>query len=154
MNNMKKLIIFLVIAGCCACSCWPQISTQYIQADQNCEGILPNYLQWVTVKDNCQGVIPTQDPLPGTILDAANPWLTVTLEAKDISGNLDQRKFDVILIDNVPPELIIDPSGFADTIAYHRNDIDLMFDSVDAYRAYLEADEQNEILVRRMTNNQ
>lgn len=132
---MKKIILFLGIATLLGCSCWPQIPPQYIQADENCEGVLPNYLEFVTVEDNCQGVIPTQDPLPGTILDAANPWLTVTLEAKDISGNLDQRKFDVILTDNTLPKLIIDPSGFTDTIAY--NDIDKLIESHRKYRAYL-----------------
>jgi len=147
---MKKLIIFLVIAGCYACSCWPQIPTQYIQADQNCEGVLPNYLEFVTVKDNCQDITPTQDPLPGTILDAVNPWITVTLEARDAFNNIDQKKFNVILTDSISPELIIDSLGFTDTIAYRRNDIDLMFDSADMYRAYLGADKQNEILVRRL----
>jgi len=134
---MKKLIVFLIIAGCYACTCWPQISTQYIQADENCEGVLPNYLEFVTVKDNCQEITPTQDPLSGTILDAANPWVTVTLEAKDAFNNTDQKKFDVILIDNAAPELIIDSLGFTDTIAYHRNDIDELIKSYREYRAHL-----------------
>lgn len=134
---MKKLTFLLCLFALVSCTCLPQIPPQYIQADQNCEGVLPNYLEFVTVEDNCQGAIPTQDPLPGTILDAANPWLTVTIEAKDMSGNLDRRRFDVMLTDNIPPELIIDSLGFTDTIAYYRNDIDDLIESHREYRAYL-----------------
>ena len=54
-----------------------------------------------------------------------------------MSGNLDMRRFDVMLTDNVPPKLIIDSLGFTDTIAYRENDIDLLIESVEKYRAHL-----------------
>lgn len=105
---MKKLFSFSVLVLLVSCTCIPQIPPQTIYADQKCEGTLPNYLEFFNVRDNCPGATLTQDPLPGVILDASNPWIIVTIEAKDISGNTDRERFDVVLLDTIPPELIID----------------------------------------------
>ena len=112
-----------------SCNCLPQIPIQTIYADENCEAILPNYLPDITVLDNCEGVILTQIPLPGYILNAANPYTEVIITAKDISGNLDVERFDVVLIDTIPPEIIMDSSMFITDIestsqimtAYHNS---------------------------------
>jgi len=101
--------------------------------DNNCEAFLPNYLEAVSVLDNCGGAVLTQEPLPGTILDANNPYYRVTITATDLSGNTDQEKFDVFLWDTIPPQIIWDFIP-GDTIAHRRNDIDLLIDSYVATR--------------------
>lgn len=105
---MRKLIIFLIVAVIVGCDCLSQIPTQTIYADENCEAVLPNYLQYITVKDNCEGVLLTQIPLPGEMLSAGNPWVTVVITATDISGLRDVEEFTVTMIDTIPPEIIVD----------------------------------------------
>ena len=117
---MKKLTFFLLIVTLVSCRCLPQIPIQIIYAGENCEALLPNYLQWISVRDNCEDYTLTQFPLPGTILSATNPYQEVVITAKDISGNIDIEKFDVILMDTVPPEIIIDSIGFAYTDAQRK----------------------------------
>jgi len=132
---MKKLFIpllFLLVS----CNCLPQIPPQYLPADNNCEAFLPNYLEAVSVLDNCGGAVLTQEPLSGTILDANNPYYRVTITATDLSGNTDQEKFDVFLWDTIPPQIIWDFIP-GDTIAYHKNDLDQLIESYEAYRTHL-----------------
>ena len=104
---MKKFIFPLMLI-LVSCTCLPQIPPQYLYADENCEAFLPNYLPAVSVLDNCEGAVLTQEPLSGTVLDAANPYVQVKITATDISGNTDIERFDVLLVDTIPPEIIID----------------------------------------------
>jgi len=134
---MKKLFIpllFLLVS----CKCLlPQIPPQYLPADNNCEAFLPNYLEFVSVWDNCGNAAKTQEPIPGTILDANNPYYKVTITATDIFGNIDQSKIDVYLWDNIPPQIIWD-SIPSDTIPIARvNDIDKLIESYETYRTHL-----------------
>ena len=105
---MKKTILLIGFFILIGCTCLPQIPTQTVYADENCEAVLPNYLQYFDIKDNCRGAVLTQDPLPGFKLTADNPYKQVTILATDISGNTDKETFDVILLDTIPPEIIID----------------------------------------------
>lgn len=105
---MKKVIVFLIVAGFYACNCLPQIPTQYLPADQNCEAVLPNYLIYVSVFDNCEVGTLTQDPLPGTVLNESNPFVTVTITAQDLGGRMDTEQFTAVLDDGIPPEIIWD----------------------------------------------
>lgn len=133
---MKRLIFLTCVLTLIGCTCLPQIPSQYLYADKNCEAFLPNYLPAVSVLDNCEGAVLTQEPLSGTILDAANPYVQVKITATDLSGNMDIERFDVFLWDTIAPQIIWN-SIPGDTIAYRRNDIDLLIDSVEKYRAYL-----------------
>ena len=133
---MKKLIGFLIVAGIMACNCLSQIPTQYLPADTNCQAVLPNYLDYITVQNNCSDIPPTQYPLPGTILNADNPWVTVIITATNIGGLQDVEEFQVRLTVKEPPEIIWD-SIPGDTIAYIRNDIDRLIDAHEEYRAHL-----------------
>lgn len=104
---MKRLFFPLMLL-LVSCTCLPQIPPQYLYADENCEATLPNYLPAVDVLDNCGNATLTQEPLPGTILNADNPYVQVKITATDISGNTDVERFDVMLMDTIPPEIIID----------------------------------------------
>ena len=149
---MKKVLLFITLAALISCNCLPQIPTQYLPADENCEAVLPNYLDYVSVFDNCQGGTLTQIPLPGTVLTESNPWITVTITAKDLGGRTDMEQFITVLDDGIAPQIIWD-SIPGDTIPVaHINDIDLLFESVDEYRAYLGAEPQDNILIRRLSN--
>lgn len=135
--NMRKILLFITLAGLFSCTCLPQIPPQYLLADENCEAYLPNYLQAVSVLDNCEGATLTQEPLSGTVLDAENPYVRITITATDLSGNTDTEKFDVFLWDTIAPQIIWDYIP-GDTLTYHRNDIDLLIESVEKYRTYLD----------------
>ena len=133
---MKRLIFLTCLLTLIGCNCLPQIPPQYLPVDNNCEAFLPNYLEAVSVLDNCGGAVLTQEPLSGTILDANNPYYRVTITATDLSGNTDQEKFDVFLWDTIPPQIIWDFIP-GDTIAYHKNDLDQLIESYEAYRTHL-----------------
>jgi hypothetical protein len=137
---MKRVIIFLIVAGFYACNCLPQVPTQYLPADANCEAVLPNYLLYVSVFDNCQGGTLTQHPLPGIKLTEGTPWVTVTITAKDLGGRTDTEQFIAVLDDGIAPEIIWD-SIPSDTIplpiADNVNELDETWDSYVTYRAHL-----------------
>jgi hypothetical protein len=148
---MRKVYFIIMVISIFSCKpCLPQISNQYLAADSNCEAIIPNYLDYVSVIWNCAPGSLTQYPPAGTKLTEAIPWMTVTITAKNLSGRTDVEKFTVILDDGIAPEIIWD-SIPSDTIPItHVNDIDLLFKSVDDYRAYLGAEPQDNILIRRI----
>lgn len=133
---MKKLIGFLIVAVLVGCNCWTQIPSQYLPANLSCEAYLPNYLEYVSVINNCGMATLTQEPPSGTILDIVNLHIEVTLTATNVFGNTDVEKFDVYLWD--APEIIWDsiPGDTIPAVA-RRNDIDLLIESVEEYRAYL-----------------
>jgi hypothetical protein len=100
---MKKLIIFLIIAGLFSCKCIGQLPLQTIYAGQSCEASLPDYTKVVAVSDNCRVESFIQIPSPGTLLTADNPQVEVLLRAKDNSGNNSESRFTVVLLDTIPP---------------------------------------------------
>lgn len=149
---MKKLLLFFALGTLLSCSCLPQIPPQYLPANRSCEAYLPNYLVFISVINNCGDASLSQDPIPGTILSAALPEVEVTLTATNSFGNTDIERFDVYLV--AYPEIIWD-SIPGDTIPVAaRNDIDLMFDAVDTYRAYLGAARQDSVTVWRLQTQQ
>lgn len=120
---MKRVIFLTSLLTLIGCTCLPQIPIQTIYADENCQAELPNYLPAVSVLDNCENATLTQEPLPGTILDAGNPYIKIIIKAKDISGNEDTESFDVVLMDTIPPEIIIDTS----LLSYTKQQQSLLF---------------------------
>jgi len=110
---MKKIVGFvmiLLLASSCTCML-AQIPPQYIEVGENCEALLPDYTtpEYVVVTDNCQIKSVTQDPVAGTILNASNPQVTVTITATDAFDNFTQVSFPVKAIDKQPP--VITPTG-------------------------------------------
>ena len=118
---MKKVFIFLVVAGMMACKCIGQMPIQVLPVDSLCSAALPDYREHITVRDNCVVTSIIQSPLPGTIMDASNPYVQVTIVATDISNNKSAIQFDVVIADDVPPIIEIDSSFFfADYTAEER----------------------------------
>jgi len=108
---MKKLIIlFAVVLLASSCTCLlSQVPPQYIVVGENCEAVLPDYTTQVTVTDNCSVKTITQTPVKGTLLNANNPQVTVTIRATDTFDNFTEISFTVKAIDTVPPVII--PTG-------------------------------------------
>ena len=137
---MKKIIGFLIVASCYACSCWTQqIPSQYLPANASCEAYLPNYLDYITVRNACGDVVPIQQPQPGTILNESLPHVQVTLTAINSFGNTDEEKFDVyitafpeIIWDSIPSDTIPLPP-----VVDNVNELDEVWYSNVIYRAHL-----------------
>jgi hypothetical protein len=118
---MKKFIGFimvLLLASSCTCLI-AQIPPQYIEVVANCEAVLPDYTEgwntdtakYVKISDNCQIKSVTQDPVAGTLLNATNPQVTVTITATDVFDNFTQVTFIVKAVDKIAPVILIQ-SGF------------------------------------------
>ena len=91
-----------------ACKCIGQLPIQVLPVDENCSAILPDYREQITVRDNCVVTSIIQSPLPGTIMDADNPYVLVTIVATDVSNNSSSINFDVVIADDEPPIIIPD----------------------------------------------
>ena len=120
---MKKITFLFCLFTLVSCRCLPQIPPQYLQANTSCEAYLPNYLVYITVINNCGDATLAQNPVPGTILNATNPAVEVTLTATNEFGNTDIEKFDVFLWD--APQIIWD-SIPGDTLPIVDKDTELM----------------------------
>jgi len=132
---MKKLLLLLavILSGCtCVLS---QIPPQYIYADVNCSGVLPNYIPSVTVSDNCGAVTVTQIPAAGYVLNSTNQTTNVIIRAKDVFNNTSEVNFTVTLLDTVPPTII--PIG--DLLTDNWMKINNLYDSADRLVAEQEA---------------
>jgi hypothetical protein len=70
--------------------------------DSNCEFELPDYTGLAEVTGGAGEVTVTQDPVQGTIISSNT---TVTLTATDEALDFDECTFDVILTDNIDPEI-------------------------------------------------
>jgi hypothetical protein len=84
-----------------------QIPPQTVYAGAGCTAPLPDYRNKVVASDNCIGtIVITQTPIPGTMLTATNPAVTVVLTAKDAFGNTSKPlNVSVTLIDTIAPIL-------------------------------------------------
>ncbi len=136
---MKKIIGFiavLLVASSCTCML-AQIPPQYIQVGTNCEAVLPDYTtpEFIKVEDNCQIKSVTQDPVAGTILNATNPQVTVTITATDVFDNFTQVSFPVKAVDAIAPTIIPQGSLVADNWEVINN----MYDVADKLLAEQEA---------------
>ncbi len=142
---MKKLLIFAIVmllASSCTCML-AQVPPQYIEVEANCEAVLPDYTigwntdtaKYVKVTDNCQIKSVTQDPVAGTILNAINPQVTVTITATDVFDNFTQVTFIVKTVDKIGPVILIQ-GGF---LTENWDTINNMYDQADRLLAEQEA---------------
>jgi len=86
----------------------PEITSSYdndtINADENCEAVLPDYTGEVMATDNCDTMLTiSQEPVPGTIISGITN--TITLTATDDADNFDEISFNVEVADNTPPDI-------------------------------------------------
>jgi len=136
MKKLFLLTIVVLLASSCTCML-AQIPPQYIQVGANCEAVLPDYTtpQYVVVSDNCQIKSVTQDPVAGTVLNANNPQVTVTITATDVFDNFTQVSFPVKAVDAIAPTIIPQGSLVADNWEVINN----MYDVADKLLAEQEA---------------
>jgi hypothetical protein len=87
-----------------------QLPIQTIYVGESCEAALPDYREAVIARDNCGITSLLQSPLPGTMLDANNPYVSVTIVATDISNNKSSVNIDVVIVDTTPPIMEVDTS--------------------------------------------
>jgi hypothetical protein len=104
---MKKLFFFLFGSLLlCSCNCaLSQIPPQFVYADANCSSALLDYRTYVTVTGGCFGFTLTQNPAPGTILNAANKSYNVDITATGVNLKTSNIHFLVTLIDTVTPKI-------------------------------------------------
>lgn len=103
---MKKIIllsIIVLLSGCVTCDLIGQIPPQYVYCGNDCQGVLPDYRSLVTATDNCGPVTLTQTPEAGYVLGYPGVVVNVRIRATDNSKNYKQVRFDVILLDTIPP---------------------------------------------------
>lgn len=86
----------------------PEITSTHndksLDADENCEAILPDYRVDVVANDLCDtAIVITQTPDPGTVISGATN--TVTLRVTDEAGNYTEVSFNVAVEDNTNPEI-------------------------------------------------
>lgn len=126
----------LLLASSCTCML-AQIPPQYIEVAANCEAVLPDYTtpEYIVVSDNCQIKSVTQDPVAGTILNATNPQVTVTITATDVFDNFTQVTFSVKAVDKIAPVILIQ-GGF---LTENWDTINNMYDQADRLLAEQEA---------------
>jgi len=108
VKEMKKATILLMIlfTGCkCLLS---QIPPQYLYVDNDCQAVLPNYVEKVAVSDNCQLATVIQTPSPGFLLNSTVMSTNVNIKATDIFGNSSQVNFTVSLVDTIAPVINYD----------------------------------------------
>lgn len=104
---MKRVFILLALTLLMSCVCLPQLPTQTIYVDSTCSVVLPDYRPLVKAIDNCDLVSIEQVPEPGTVFNYSG-ILDVTMTAVDISGNRTEAIVEVLMIDTIPPKIIID----------------------------------------------
>lgn len=119
---MKRIIFFLLLGSLVGCTCLSQIPTQYYFLNDSCDFYLPDYSQAVQVRDNCSVATFYQVPDSGEILSAGGEY-RVTLYAEDQQGNQSSMSFDIVLIDNLPPEFIYLDSTVLIPSGHYQNDI-------------------------------
>ena len=84
----------------------PVINTNFdditINADENCETALPNYINDISVEDNCDlDVEVIQNPVAGTIISGETNNVTIT--ATDENGNFEEINFNIEVNDTSNP---------------------------------------------------
>jgi len=113
--NMKNL--FLILFVILSYNLFSQIPTQYLFApSDSCAVALPDYTIMISAVDNCGIESITQVPPIGTILNEINIPVEVTLSAFDVSNNSSDLKFDVVLLDTIPPTITVDSTYSANSI--------------------------------------
>ncbi len=86
---------------------------QDVYVDDNCEYIIPDYRDEISITDNCEIAQITQSPEPGFVMSTNNPSVStsITIVAEDLSGNKSTCTFSLTAVDNTPPLFTSCPSN-------------------------------------------
>ena len=93
------------------------LEDQTVEVDNNCSFVVPNFVPSLIASDNCNTLSVTQNPLPGTLIEAGTTSVLIT--ASDGSFNT-LCSFNIIVTDQTAPTAIcqniilpLDQNGFA-----------------------------------------
>ncbi len=78
-----------------------------IYVNNNCEGLIANYMTSAAATDNCSGSLTfTQNPPVGQVISGQNIVTPVTITVTDASGNFATCLFNTTTIDTIVPTII------------------------------------------------
>jgi hypothetical protein len=114
---MKTILLFtlFLFSGCCVIG---QIPPQIIYADDSCKTVLPDYRTILKYSDNCKICQVEQTPAPGLILCDTLLSVNVVFSVIDCSGNFQQVRFPVVLVDTIKPVITYDSLAYNKEFAY------------------------------------
>ena len=114
---MKAILLFtlLLFSGCCVVA---QIPPQIIYADDSCKTTLPDYRTILKYSDNCKICQVEQTPTPGLILCDSLLSVNVVFTVIDCSGNSQQVRFPVMLVDTMKPVITYDSLAYNKEFTY------------------------------------
>lgn len=78
-------------------------SNQVVNNGTSCDGVIGSYTGSVSVTDNCLGWTITQSPLAGSAIQSGTN--VITMAVVDIGGNESSCTFELLLFENVSPEI-------------------------------------------------
>lgn len=117
-------VIFTIILALCTSCCYSQILVQLpdqiYYANDSCEYSLPDYTKVITVSDNCEVTYFYQFPESGFTLNIG-AVTEVAIVAGDATGNERTIKFNVVLIDTIPPIFQVDTVLF-NSLSQYQNE--------------------------------
>ena len=105
--GMVLLILFLLLTSCCYSQIVSQLPDQIYYANDSCEYYLPDYTKAITVSDNCRVDYFYQFPESGFVI-SSGMVTEVSIVAGDDTGNERTIKFNVMLVDTIPPVFEVD----------------------------------------------
>ena len=104
---MKKLLFLFSIVLFTSCGCmYSQVPPQTIFVDENCQGIVPNYIPMFTYSDNCRVDTVFQVPDPGYVLSSFENSVNVQIIVVDEFQNVSSTVFPVTLVDSSGPVIV------------------------------------------------
>jgi len=122
---MKKLIGLLVIAmlmtSCCKGQLISMLPDQIYYADDSCTYYLPDYSSAIVPTDNCDVTYFYQFPASGALL-LVGDVTEVSVVAGDATGNEHTIRFNVMLVDTIPPSFMVDTLLF-NSLAHYQNEV-------------------------------
>jgi len=100
-------IFMLALSGCCYAQLMNMLPDQIYYANDSCEYYLPDYTSVVEAVDNCEVEYFYQYPESGTVLTVGTVT-EVRMVAGDASGNERTLRFNVVVVDTLPPVFNVD----------------------------------------------
>ncbi len=122
---MKRTALFLtaaILVAACTCSgqLIQQLPDQLYYANETCEYVVADYTQAIRVTDNCRVAYFYQWPESGTVI-GPDSITTVSIVAGDGTGNESTIRFNILVIDTLPPVFEIDTVLF-NSLSHYQNE--------------------------------
>jgi len=115
---MRKTLLILFCVTLTSCCVLSQIPPQIIYADDSCKTVLPDYRTILKYSDNCKICQVEQTPEAGTVLCDTLLSVNVVFTVIDCSGNFQQVRFPVMLVDTIKPVITYDTLAWKNEFDY------------------------------------